>query len=176
MGDQIMKHPKAAAAAVSLAVISALPVAAGGAASASQFQACQARQLHITVKLTRAAMGNAGLTLTATNDGPACVLSGFPQVRLETPRGAILPARVKDVRTDFFGRGSRPGSLLVLYKLSATAELDLSTASGPGAAVQYVQVQAAGGHDRAKVPAGPAFINAQATVTAWAQPKNQAKG
>lgn len=165
-----MKTTTAAAAA---AIAAAALTSAATGAHASAFPACRAGQLRVTVKLARAAMSNAGLTLTATNEGPACVLSGFPVVKLEGPRGGVLPARVKDIRTDFFGQGAKPGTALVLHQLAAHAELDLSTAAGPGAAVGYARVTVPGGQDRAQVPAGPAFTGQQATVTAWTLPKTQ---
>lgn len=164
-----MKTTTAVAAALAVAALTS----AGTGAYASAFPGCRAGQLRVTVKLARAAMGNAGLILTATNKGPACVLSGFPNVKLEDPRGAALPARVRDIRTDFFGQGAKPGTVLVLHQLAAHAELDLSTAAGPGAAVGYVRVTVTAGHDRAKMPAGPVFTGQQATVTAWTLPNGK---
>jgi Domain of unknown function (DUF4232) len=101
-----MKHlTSLTAAAAVAATLVAVPAAAGAAA----FPACTAAHLRITLGHQRAAMGHIQYTITAENTGPACVLTGYPELGLENARRERLYSHTTGTRTTWFGRGPGRG-------------------------------------------------------------------
>jgi hypothetical protein len=138
-----LKTTTAAAAAIAAAAL----ISAATGAHASAFPACAAHQLHVKLGHERAALGSIRLTVTATDDGPACVLSGFPHLGLlGSHRG---PLRSETTRT------GKPGSLLLLNGLSAHFGLEYGNDGEPGAVrASYLTV----GGDTARFPGGVALV------------------
>ena len=141
--------------AVALAAVIAIPAAA----QASQFPACRPSQLHVTLGHERAALGNVRYVITATDQGTACVLPGYPVLGLQDAAHGHLRSVTTDSRVTFFGPGPAPSSLLVLHGLKATASVSFGT--GGGAYASYLTVNGKA------VPLGARVSGRRLTATAW---------
>jgi hypothetical protein len=144
-------------------ILAAASIATTTAASAAPFPACTARQLHLSLGHARAATGHVTETLTATDEGPACVLSGFPKLGLENARHEHLYSVTS--------RTGRRGTVLVLYKLSARAQVSYGS-DGVFDAVPATYLTVGG--KAVRFPGGIAWVyGGQLTVTTWTLPKAQ---
>lgn len=147
----------AAAIATTSVAAAVLTSAVVSPVHASQFPACRPAQLHIKLGHERAALGGVRLTVTATDEGPACILSGWPRLGLlDASRNPL-----HEVTT----RTGKAASVFMQYQLSAHLGLEFGSDGAPGAVrVSYLTADG----DAARFPGGVALVyGGQLNETGW---------
>jgi len=154
-----MNRLTALTAAALAAAIGTAPVA-----SASTIPVCRPSQLHVSLRHEQAMMGHTQFTIAAKNTGPACILSGYPRLGLAGKYRERLFSVTEDTRQTWFGPGPRPGHVLVLFGLAATATVTFASV-GEAASVpaRYLTVNG----DAARFPGIAWVYLGQLQATAW---------